>query len=83
MSVNELRSKLRLGLTLAFSWLLISVVLSHVAKAGTGDGVRVGAAAPAFTTADSNGKPESLDQYRGKFVVLEWHNHGRRRAWFG
>jgi len=38
--------------------------------------VRVGAAAPDFKAADSNGKSESLDQYRGKYVVLEWHNQG-------
>src|ERR1700689_3803824 len=37
--------------------------------------VRVGDPAPDFTGTDSNGKTESLDQYRGKFVVLEWHNH--------
>ena len=36
--------------------------------------VKVGAAAPDFKAADSNGKSESLDQYRGKYVVLEWHN---------
>jgi peroxiredoxin len=76
MSVNELRSKFRLGLALAFSWLLTSVLLSHTAMAGIGNGVRVGGAAPGFTAADSQGKTESLDQYRGKFVVLEWHNQG-------
>lgn len=37
---------------------------------------RVGDRAPSFTTTDSHGKAESLDQYRGKFVVLEWHNQG-------
>jgi len=72
---------LSLVFTLAFFWLLGSVVLSDkvhagAAVAGAGDAVRVGAAAPGFTATDSNGKPESLDQYRGKFVVLEWHNQG-------
>ena len=38
--------------------------------------VKVGAAAPAFTGTDSNGKTESLDQFKGKYVVLEWHNQG-------
>jgi len=37
---------------------------------------RVGDAAPAFTATDSHGQPQSLDKYRGKFVVLEWHNQG-------
>jgi peroxiredoxin len=39
-------------------------------------GVRVGSPAPEFTATDSNGKPEALDQFRGKYVVLEWHNQG-------
>jgi peroxiredoxin len=37
---------------------------------------RVGSAAPAFTASDSHGKTDSLDQFRGKYVVLEWHNQG-------
>ncbi len=36
---------------------------------------QVGSAAPDFHGTDSNGKTQSLDQYRGKYVVLEWHNH--------
>ena len=37
---------------------------------------RVGAPAPDFTATDSHGQTESLAQYHGKFVVLEWHNQG-------
>jgi peroxiredoxin len=37
--------------------------------------VQVGAPAPDFHGTDSNGKTHSLDQYKGKYVVLEWHNH--------
>jgi peroxiredoxin len=36
----------------------------------------VGSPAPGFTATDSHGASHSLDQYRGKFVVLEWHNQG-------
>jgi peroxiredoxin len=36
---------------------------------------QIGSSAPDFHGTDSNGKTQSLDQYRGKFVVLEWHNH--------
>jgi peroxiredoxin len=36
---------------------------------------QVGSPAPDFHGTDSNGKTQSLDQYRGKYVVLEWHNH--------
>jgi peroxiredoxin len=37
---------------------------------------RVGDAAQAFTATDSHDQQQSLDKYRGKFVVLEWHNQG-------
>ncbi|MGA3033450.1 MAG: redoxin domain-containing protein [Terracidiphilus sp.] len=36
----------------------------------------VGSPAPNFTATDSHGQSHSLDQYRGKYVVLEWHNQG-------
>jgi hypothetical protein len=32
--------------------------------------------APEFTTTASNGKTIRLSDYRGKYVVLEWHNNG-------
>ena len=38
--------------------------------------VKVGEPAPAFTATDSNGKSVSLAQFKGKYVVLEWHNQG-------
>ena len=34
----------------------------------------VGSPAPEFTATDSNGKTHDLAEYKGKFVVLEWHN---------
>ena len=37
---------------------------------------RVGEAAPEFQATDSNGQAHKLSQYRGKFVVLGWHNNG-------
>lgn len=36
--------------------------------------VQVGGPAPDFSAQDSNGKTHSLTQYKGKYVVLEWHN---------
>ncbi|MGC2744806.1 MAG: redoxin domain-containing protein [Candidatus Angelobacter sp.] len=36
--------------------------------------VKVGEPAPGFTAVDSNGKQQRLSDYKGKFVVLEWHN---------
>jgi peroxiredoxin len=35
-----------------------------------------GQIAPDFKGTDSNGKTETLAQYRGKYVVLEWANQG-------
>lgn len=37
---------------------------------------RVNAAAPDFSATDSRGQTETLSKYRGKYVVLEWHNQG-------
>jgi len=38
--------------------------------------VKVGESAPDFQATDSNGQVHKLSQYRGQFVVLEWHNNG-------
>jgi len=58
--------------TIGFALLIASLIPLHAAA----QVVRVGAPAPEFKATDSNGKAESLDQYRGKYVVLEWHNQG-------
>ena len=51
---------------------LAVVALAAVAHAAP----EVGAPAPAFTLTDSNGQAHSLSDFQGKFVVLEWLNHG-------
>ena len=38
--------------------------------------LKPGEAAPDFRGMDSNGKVQTLAQYRGKYVVLEWANKG-------
>ena len=50
---------------------LLSFLLSVYSVAA-----RVGEAAPDFTGTDSSGQTHKLSQYRGKYVVLEWHNQG-------
>jgi hypothetical protein len=40
------------------------------------DPVTVGGPAPAFTATDTRGGSHSLAGYAGKWVVLEWFNHG-------
>jgi AhpC/TSA family len=37
---------------------------------------KVGEPAPEFQATDSHGQMHKLSDYRGKFVVLEWHNNG-------
>lgn len=37
---------------------------------------KVGEVAPDFTATASNGKTFRLSDFRGKYVVLEWHNNG-------
>jgi peroxiredoxin len=37
---------------------------------------KVGDPAPTFTATASDGKTYKLADYRGKYVVLEWHNNG-------
>jgi peroxiredoxin len=43
--------------------------------ASLGAQAQVGSTAPQFTATDSHGQTQTLAQYRGKYVVLEWHNH--------
>jgi len=47
------------------------VLLTQAAPAG----VKVDELAPDFNLVDSNGKQQSLSEYRGKYVVLEWVNY--------
>src|SRR5436853_7699252 len=55
--------------------LLLTAVAASVAGAlYAADVPPVGSAAPEFATPDANGKTQSLSQYKGKYVVLEWFN---------
>lgn len=52
------------------------VTLGVVSLLTLAHAARVGEPAPGFTAVDSNGKAQKLSDYKGKFVVLEWHNQG-------
>lgn len=56
------------------SMLVASVLL--LAGALPGLAVETGQPAPDFSLHDIGGKPVSLGKLRGKYVVLEWINHG-------
>jgi peroxiredoxin len=62
----------RLGAWRAFVY--VAIALTALVVALVARGATVGQAAPTFTGKDSQGKAESLAQYRGKYVVLEWTN---------
>lgn len=54
--------------------ILIALLLCTASKLFSA--VKVGDAAPEFTATASDGKSYRLSDYRGKYVVLEWHNNG-------
>jgi len=59
---------MKLGFLTALSMLFLMVATPVSAKVAVGERV------PDFSLADSNGKTQTLSQYRGKVVVLEWTN---------
>jgi peroxiredoxin len=57
-----------------FAFIVIAIAM--VAAPLLSSAAKIGAAAPDFTASASNGKSYRLSDFRGKFVVLEWHNNG-------
>ena len=64
----------------ARSWMGIAAMTAIIAGAATTQMMQaaatVGSPAPAFSTKDDRGTTRSLADFKGKFVVLEWHNNG-------
>jgi peroxiredoxin len=56
---------------------ILKSLVTLVAAAGTALAApQVGQPAPEFTLTDSDGQSHNLSDFKGKFVVLEWLNHG-------
>lgn len=55
---------------LIFRWSVLFILTAYALAA------KIGEPAPDFTATDSNGARHHLADYKGKFVVLEWHNQG-------
>ena len=55
---------------------LLAAALAGAFSAAAFATATVGQPAPAFTVTDLAGKPVSLADYKGRTVVLEWHNFG-------
>jgi hypothetical protein len=51
-------------------------VATFLALAISAFAVKVGDPAPGFGAVDNHGKMQRLAEYKGKYVVLEWHNQG-------
>jgi len=57
-----------------FRWL--AFIVAWLCLSAAAFAVRVAEPAPDFNAVDSNGQAHTLAQYKGKYVVLEWHNNG-------
>jgi hypothetical protein len=74
--------KLRIFAVAGVALLLVGVVAArriafiHADPATLPEPVTIGGPAPAFTAVDTRGKSHSLADYAGKWLVLEWFNHG-------
>ncbi len=55
---------------------ILAAVAAAVVSPAAFAAVAVGSAAPDFSLSDANGKTQTLSQYKGKTVVLEWNNPG-------
>ena len=55
---------------------ILAAAVSGVFCAAAIAAATVGQPAPAFTVTDLDGRTVNLDDYRGRTVVLEWHNFG-------
>jgi peroxiredoxin len=55
---------------------LFAILLTSVASTAlfAADSPAVGSTAPDFSISDSKGKTQTISQYKGKYVVLEWFN---------
>jgi len=58
------------------STVFMAASIAVITPATAAQSARVGSPAPQFTAPDSAGRMQTLAQYRGKYVVLEWHNQG-------
>lgn len=58
-----------LSVLVAITALVVALVPIYAAAQAV-----VGSPAPNFTATDSYGQTHTLSEYRGKYVVLEWHN---------
>ncbi len=56
--------------------LIIQTTFAASGRSATEAKAFIGKSAPDFSLEDQNGKKVKLSDYKGKFIVLEWFNHG-------
>jgi hypothetical protein len=54
---------------------MLTSMLAMAAMAQTAEAPKIGATAPSWTLTDTKGKTHRLEDFRGKYVVMEWTNH--------
>lgn len=75
MKTSKFKSAAVCGV-LSLSTLATAAYITFSSNAPAQAAVQIGKSAPAFTLRDTNGRNRSLSDFRGKFVVIEWLNHG-------
>jgi hypothetical protein len=55
---------------------ILVAIVATVVNSGAFAAAAIGSAAPDFSLPDASGKTQTLSQYKGKTVVLEWNNPG-------
>jgi peroxiredoxin len=60
----------------ALKTFVLAAVLAVPLSSAYAAGPDVGKPAPDFSLTDTDGKTKKLSDYKGKYVVLEWVNHG-------
>ncbi|HET7289252.1 MAG TPA: redoxin domain-containing protein [Thermodesulfobacteriota bacterium] len=63
-------------ITGAFLILIAFLTVSMTGAGACADEIKAGKAAPDFTFTDIEGTTTKLSDFRGKYVVIEWFNHG-------
>lgn len=63
-------------ITGAFLILIAFLTVSMTGAGACADEIKAGKAAPDFTFTDIEGTTAKLSDFRGKYVVIEWFNHG-------
>ncbi len=62
--------------TIPFTTLIIAMIVFVAQWSAVSAAPEIGKPAPAFTLTDTKGTSHNLSDFKGKYVVLEWVNHG-------